>query len=35
MVVVVKHYLCENCSADFDTLEEAKQHEKECDNDEM
>ena len=34
MVCIVKHYLCEVCDEDFDTLFEAKEHEKECGEDE-
>ena len=30
MVCVVKHYVCEECAEGFDTMLEAKEHEKEC-----
>lgn len=30
MVTIVKHYVCENCSMDFDTMSEAQEHEREC-----
>ena len=33
-MIIVKHYLCEKCGEDFDTSWEAKEHEKECEEDE-
>ena len=30
MVVIVRHYCCEECEEAFDTMEEAKEHEKKC-----
>ena len=35
MVCIVKHYICEFCSDSFDTLFQAKEHEKECKKEEL
>jgi len=30
MVCIVKHYICDECGLDFDTLPQAKEHEEKC-----